>query len=149
MNSIRVFKEYKEYNLQSVSKVHRLIDKIDFQAGSEIELDLTECLLDYYATSKLIDKSIRALGNGPGSRTLRIVTDFNMGEAPLLNALFLGSEILALKEDRELDIETLRSRIDPKLQELGIIVEVSILRIQGDHVRTIQLGTRAHEDPSR
>lgn len=146
MNLIRVFKDYGEYNLQSISKVDQLLAKIVFTEESEIELDLTECLPDYYATSKLIDKAIGTLKRVPGAKILRIVTDFRMGEAPLLNGLFLGSEILDLRDDHELDIETLRSRINPKLRDLNLCLQVSMPDNQGDQLKTIQLGDCVHED---
>ncbi len=140
MNTIRVLADYNEYNLTSLSRVERLAERIEFERAEEIELDVTGCLVDYYATSNLIDKALQALGETTQRKRLRIKTDFQMGPAPLLNSLLLGSKVLGLTEDRELEMEDLSSKIRPRLMELNTCLEVIVCDLKGVQISTNSIG---------
>ncbi len=137
MKIINISKELGIYDIGKVREVDLIINKIQLGDASEIEINLEECLIDYPATGKLMDKILLQLEKVKKTdKKLSIIYDCDLSEATLLNWLFLGSTFFNISEKKELVLDELKPIILELLKKKAIKMEIFIHDDDGQILNT-------------
>ena len=102
VQTIKIHKEYNIYDLGDSQTITELINKIHLEPTNYINLDLTNCLLDYPFTGKLFDKILIHLSKQNGKKKLTIFTDYILPYETTVNLLFLGSEFIGVNDNHRI-----------------------------------------------
>lgn len=127
MKIISVYRDYKERNLSNSTKVNRIIGLIDVGSACEVTIDLSNCLIDYPYTARIIDRVLTQLSelNCPVKR-LHVQYDFSPSEEITLNYLFVGSYFFDIQESKACVLATLKGLLQQKLKNNNIYCSVDI-----------------------
>ena len=117
MRKISIKEEYGVNDLGDIESVNKIIDKIDIQGSPNITINLRHCLVDYPATSKLIDNIIFQLSKISGRKELVLILDIYFPEATILNLLLLGSVYFNIEIKKEIPIVEMLDIINNKIKE--------------------------------
>lgn len=99
MLEINIKKDYQVNDIGTEYKVKSVLDNLKFSSNDdEIKLDIRQCLIDYDATSMLLDFILTHLSNLEGNKKLNITYDFVLDKQTLLNWMFLGSKLFRLEK---------------------------------------------------
>ena len=140
MRKISIKEEYGVNDLGDIESVNKIIDKIDIQGSPNITINLRHCLVDYPATSKLIDNIIFQLSKISGRKELVLILDIYFPEATILNLLLLGSVYFNIEIKKEIPIVEMLDIINNKIKEDEILISIDILNRIGDNVKSLQYG---------
>jgi hypothetical protein len=91
-----------------------------------LTLDLRRCIIDYRATSLILDAALEKIHSAPSPRKLIIIYDIKFQERLFLKWLFLGSRLLGLDNGTFTD-DVIRKRLDEFLTADGIELYITIL----------------------
>jgi hypothetical protein len=125
MNKISLFDDYGISDAGNEEKIKSIIDVIAINEP-DILLDLRHCIIDYPATSMLIDKILNKLATLPNQKRLNIEVSYLLPEQTLLNDLLGDSKFFNIEAKKEIPIEKLRIIINSKLEPSSIFLTVSI-----------------------
>lgn len=118
---ILVQKKYGLRDLGSDIVVQELIKNINI-VDTDITLNLNGCLIDYVATSKIIDHLLKNISLRSSGK-LKIVTDFILPKTVLLTFLLWGSDYFDIPMNTRLN--EIEKKINEKLyqSEIELIIE--------------------------
>lgn len=109
--------------LDEESIVKAQLNSIPQLSTGSIEIDFSGCVIDYVATSLIIDLLIQRLETQTVPRKLAIIYDSAFQERLLLKWLFLGSRELNLHR-KTADDEQIRTQIIEGLKRRNITLEI-------------------------
>ena len=117
MKRIAIRDDFNVFDVSDEEDVQIIIGKINVEENADIQLDLSGCLIDYPATSKLVDTIIEQLSSLPGAKKIQIVTDYMLPITTVINWVLLGSNKLNMHNTKELPpeeiIQTIRTALGP------------------------------------
>jgi hypothetical protein len=128
MLEINIKKDYNINDIGTEYKVKSILNNLKFSPDDyEIKLDIRQCLIDYDATSKLLDFIINHLSKIKGKKSLIIIYDFILDKQTLLNWMFLGSTLFGLEKNKESELNEIEETLDKHLTENEIKLIINIL----------------------
>lgn len=130
MKEIKIRQDFGIYELGSEAEITPILGKIDLENNNEIRLDLTGCLPDYPATSRLIDEIIRKLKSIEGKKRLVILLEYMFSTETIVNWLLLGSKELKIECDKALSLKEINQLVIESLQ--GSNIEITVRVIEND-----------------
>lgn len=84
-------------------------------SSNDIILDFSKCIIDYTATSIIIDKVLQYLLEKEGNKNLTIKVDFATTESLLLTLLFVGSRVLNISDMYRIEYDKILKALEEKL----------------------------------
>lgn len=141
MTKISILKDYKMFDVGSRSNVDKIISLISI-ADSQVTLDVSRCIIDYPATSLLIDKILFDLSKSrKRNKELTIVTNLSIAELLLLHWLFIGSVFFDVNDSAcKNDLEEFKTLITDKLQTKKISLTLAIVDKKDTILKTYSYG---------
>ena len=103
----------------------RIAEDLKAMAESELELDLSGCILDYPATSTVIDGALRSLAQTSSPRSLTVIFNIAFQERIFIKWLFFGGDLVD-DEKYKLDDSALREHLNDRLRERDVRFAVRI-----------------------
>lgn len=140
MKQIQIKEDYKINDLGDSSEIDEIIQKIDIESNSVIELNLRHCFIDYPATSQIIDKVLYQLQTKSGNKELIITHDYYLPESTILNLLLLGSKYFNIEVSKEIEIELLRNTINNQINKDSITIAVNVVDRTGELIQSYGYG---------
>lgn len=106
-------------DLTSEAQVEAIAKEIVASPEPELEIDFCGCILDYPATSRIVDAAIKALADSPPPKVLILLFNIAFQEGMFIKWFFFGGEILP---DSLINngIDEIHQHISNKLQQMGI-----------------------------
>lgn len=124
---ISLLKDFKIFDAGSISAIEKILGKININSG-EITLDLSRCIIDYPATSLLLDKFLADISKCSDSRLFIIQTHLDILELLLLHWLFIGSKFFKIdSSQRKSQLEDFKQIISEILKSKAIIMKIEVL----------------------
>jgi hypothetical protein len=106
-------------------------------AKGPLEINFTGCIIDYEATSRLMDAALSAIQKAQSPHELIAVFNINFHERLFLKWLFLGSALLDLDQGTGTDTG-IRDKVIKGLRKLGVSFRIRVIDPEsGKEVRTI------------
>lgn len=139
MKTISIRKDFGIYDVSDEEDVSIIINEINIELDNEITLDLSGCLIDYPATSKLIDSILEQIKSISGEKTLNIITNFVLPIPTIANWLFLGSKMLKMETIKGLSLDEILCLAENSLCDTGIILNIIVRDIEGNNVNEITI----------
>lgn len=103
----------------------RIAKALEDLAEPQLEIDLSGCVLDYPATSTVIDGALRSLSEAGSPRSLTVVFNIAFHERILIKWLFFGGELLD-QEKYSFTESNLRKHLNRCFREKGVRFTVEI-----------------------
>ncbi|HEY5464209.1 MAG TPA: hypothetical protein VIJ95_13185 [Hanamia sp.] len=129
---ISIFEDFQIFDAGSKSSVEKIINKISI-TSSDVTLNLSRCILDYPATSLIIDKILNDLLRKDSPRVLIIQTHLNIIEILLLHWLFIGSIFFQIDDSKKkIMIDEFKALINKKLSSKKIKLQLQIIDKSGN-----------------
>ena len=127
---IEIYKNYSIFDAGKQRNIEDILKRLPILNESTITLDLTNCLIDYPATSKLIDRLLINLSEREGQKKLVIQSDLTVNnESLILSLLVWGSSFFDFSSLTRLSTaEDYKKVICPKLKEHSIKIEIHLLK---------------------
>ena len=139
--TISVFKDYKIFDAGSKSSVEEIIKKISIDSNT-VTLNLARCIIDYPATSLIIDKILIDLQKKNKSGLLIIQTHLNIIETLLLHWLFIGSNFFQIDDSKKKSSgEELKEILKEKLLSEKLGIQIQIINKLGKTLKEYKYGT--------
>ena len=126
MKIISIRQDYGVSDISDEEDVQTIVGKIDIESNADVQLDLSGCLIDYPATSKLLDTMVEQLSSLSGRKKLEIIIDYVLPMPTVLNWLFLGSRQLDMDLKKGLPAEELIQIVQTALQRSDIVLTIII-----------------------
>jgi hypothetical protein len=127
MKQIAIRKDFNVSDVSDEEDVQTIIGKINIGSDTDIQLDLSGCLIDYPATSKLVDTIIEQLSSLSGDKKIQIITDYMLPITTVINWVLLGSSKLDMHNTKELPPEQIIQTIRTALRPLNITLTITII----------------------
>ncbi len=140
MKQIQIKEDYKINDLGDMSEIGEIIEKIDIDSNSVVELNLRHCFIDYPATSQIIDKVLFQLKKNSGNKELIIKHDYYLPESTILNLLLLGSKYFNIEANKEIELELLSKTIKDQINKDSIIIEIDVVSRTGELIQSYKYG---------
>lgn len=131
MKRISILEDFNVRDVSDEEDVQPIVDKINIDTDTDVQLDLSGCLIDYPATSKLVDAILIKLSSLSGDKKFQIITDYVLPMTTVINWVFLGSEQLKMHDKKELSLEEIIQAIDKVLRPLNIKLKITIMDKSG------------------
>lgn len=113
------------FDVGDIDIVNLILQQINIENNKDVKLNFQECITDYPATSKIIDKVLSQLNGLTGKKTLLITLGLSDDPVHLLNGLFFGSNFLGIQEDSDiLPLDEMKKLIDHKIVQAGINITI-------------------------
>ena len=113
------------FDVGDIDIVNLIIQQINIENNNDVKLNFQECITDYPATSKILDKVLEQLNKLPGEKSLLITLGLADDPVHLLNGLFFGSNFLGIQEDSDiLPLEDMKKLIDQKIVQADINITI-------------------------
>lgn len=132
---MKIFAMRESYGISDISDeedVEIVAEKIDIESNRDIRLDFSGCLIDYPATSKIVDRILNQLLPLDGKKTLEIITDYALPMETVANWIFIGSERLGLETNKGQSYEGLVKKLQAALAVFDIVLRVKIVDQAGE-----------------
>jgi hypothetical protein len=126
MRLIAIRNDFLVNDVSDEEDIKSILEKIDIGTDVDVRLDLSGCLIDYPATSGLIDKVIKQLIPLSGPKDFEIITDYTLPMSTVINWIFLGSCQLNMLDKKELSLDGITRIISDVLKPLNIKIKVTI-----------------------
>jgi hypothetical protein len=139
MKIIAIRQEYAVTDISDEEDVQVIAEKIDLGAETEVQVNLSGCLIDYPATSKLMDVILEKLSLIHGNKKIEIVTDYRLPMPTMLNWLFLGSIRLGIRDVRGLPIGELKEILEKAMCKDEIMLTVIVKDTKGSAIETLTI----------
>lgn len=137
---ISVFNDYKVFDAGSKNSVEEIIKKITIDSN-EITLNLARCIIDYPATSLVIDKILTELLKKKKPGLLIIQTHLNIIETLLLHWLFIGSNFFKIDDSKKKSsLEELKGILQKKLSSKKLRIQIQIINKLGKTLKEYKYG---------
>lgn len=127
MKKISLLDDYGINDISNEEKIKGILNKISINSERIVELNLRHCIIDYPATSKLIDTVLFQLEKLNGQKELFIKISYILPEQTLLNVLLGDSRFFGIEAKKEMDLEDIKKKISGKLKTVNIFMEITIL----------------------
>ena len=121
---VNVAQEYG-IDLADEELTRRISKDLETIAEPQLEIDLSGCILDYPATSAVIDGALRSLSQTETPRSLVIIFNIPFHERIFIKWLFFGGDLLE-EEEYDLDESVLRKRLNHRLGKRDVCFTVRI-----------------------
>ncbi len=131
MKIIAIRKDFGVSDISDEEDVRTIIGKIDVESNADVQLDLSGCLIDYPATSKLMDTIVEQLSSLSGRKDLQIITDYVLPMPTVVNWLFLGSRRLDMGLNKGLPYNELIQILQTALRRSNIVLKITIRDSEG------------------
>lgn len=128
--NISIFNDYAIFDAGKQKNIDSILVQLEKVTANEVVLDFTNCLIDYPATSKLIDRVLVDLSQVTSHKKLTIKSDLTVNnESLLLSLLVWGSTFFDFSNiKRTSPAEDYRAVMIPELQKHRIAIEVNLLK---------------------
>jgi hypothetical protein len=126
MKKIALFEDFKISDAGNEDKITSIISTITAGDDSDVTLDLSHCIIDYPATSMLIDKLLNDLSTHQGKKSLTVLVSYFLPEQTLLNDLLGDSKYFGIEAKKEIPIDLLRNKIESCINQHSINLNVLI-----------------------
>jgi hypothetical protein len=126
MKRIAIREDFNVSDVSDEEDVQTIVDKINIGLDTDIQLDLSGCLIDYPATSKLVDTIMEQLSSLAGDKKLQIITDYILPMTTVINWVLLGSNKLDMLDKKELPLEQIIQIIRTALRPFNITLTITI-----------------------
>ena len=103
----------------------RIADVLESTAQPQLEIDLSGCILDYPATSTVIDGALRSLAQASSPRSLTVVFNIAFHERTFIKWLFFGGELVDDKK-YNLNESDLREHLNHCFREKDVCFTIRI-----------------------
>ncbi|MDB5024310.1 MAG: hypothetical protein JWP78_2065 [Mucilaginibacter sp.] len=140
MKTIALYSDFKVNDAGNSDKIKSILDQINIDNEPEVTLDLTHCIIDYPATSTLIDKILLQLSEKTGQKKLIIAVSYSLPEQTLINDLLGDSKFFEIEAKKEIPIKELREKIEKFLKPAELQMTVTILDRMGKPKDTFTYG---------
>jgi hypothetical protein len=140
MKHIAIKEQYKINDLGDSSEIKEIIQSIDIESNTNVELNFRHCFIDYPATSQIIDKVLSQLSNKPGTKELIIQHDYYLPESTILNLLLLGSKYFNIQAEKEIELDSLTKIINEKITNDNIVIEINVVNRAGELIQAYKYG---------
>jgi hypothetical protein len=140
MKHIAIKEQYNINDLGDLSEISEIIQSIDIESNTTVELNFRHCFIDYPATSQIIDKVLSQLSKKSGAKELIIQLDYYLPESTILNLLLLGSTYFNIQAEKEIDLETITRIIIEKIAINKIILEINVVNRAGELIQAYKYG---------
>ena len=117
-------------DLSDPARTAEFAERIPHSSESRLEVDLSGCILDYPATSKIIDVALQRLNEAAAPRELVLMFNIAFQERMFMKWFFFGGALLPA-EYHKLDEPDLRGRVNEALRERKMTVTVRIVDPRG------------------
>lgn len=132
MKTLSILKDFGLTDAGNEAKVRNIIGNISIGNNANIKLDLTDCIIDYPATSMIIDKILEELAQLTNKKKLYIDVSYFLPEQTLLNDLLGDSKFFSIQARTEMPIEDLKKRIIDTIKPCKIEIAISIKDRKGE-----------------
>lgn len=137
---INVLKDLKIFDAGSKTGVEDILGKISINSNV-VTLNLSRCIIDYPATSRIIDKILTEIQKYSKGKALIIQTHLNIIESLLIHWLFIGSEFLTIDDSKKkIDIGDLISIINQNLKHHQTRIAVQVINKAGIIIKEYKYG---------
>lgn len=140
MKHIAIKEEYKINDLGDLSEIKEVLQSIDIELNTNVELNFRHCFIDYPATSQIIDKVLSQLSNKSGAKELIIQHDYYLPESTILNLLLLGSKYFNIQTDKEIELSSLTKIINERITIDNIVIEINVVNRAGELIHSYKYG---------
>lgn len=124
---ISILKDYQIFDAGSKNSVNAIIAKMSI-TSSIVTLNLSKCIIDYPATSLIIDKILSELVRKKKPGILIIQTHLNILEALLLHWLFIGSFFFKIDDSKKKNsVEEFKAIIKKKLLAENLNLQIQVI----------------------
>lgn len=122
----------KFYEVGDEDFVEMIVNRIDIEGNHEIELNLQNCIINYPATSKILDQILFQLKRLKGKKELTVKVMLFDEPVHLLNGLFFGSKFLNIQEDSQLlSLDNMNNTIKEMIEDKNIKISVILVNKTG------------------
>jgi len=126
MKTISLISDYNISDAGNETKINNILQQVDIGNDSKITLSLLHCIIDYPATSMLIDHVLGQLAKLNGQKRLLIELSYLLPEQTLINDLLGDSRFFEIEAKKEIPIGELKRVITERLSPLSITMSVEI-----------------------
>jgi len=121
-------RDYKINDAGNEDKILSILSSINIANNNQIDLNLTRCIIDYPATSMLIDNILgQLLKLEKKGKELIIKVSYLLPEQTLINDLLGDSKFFEIETRKEIPLEELQKKINDKLVPSQIKMKVMVL----------------------
>jgi hypothetical protein len=140
--NISILKDYRIFDAGSKSSVERILEKLSIKS-SDVTLDLSNCIIDYPATSLIIDRVLLSISQKRKPGKLKIQTHLNIMEILLLHWLFIGSSFFKIDDSKKgKSLNDLKLIMQEKLLQKKIVMEIEVIDKQGRPLKKYIYGSK-------
>jgi ACT domain-containing protein len=139
MKIINIRDGFEVYDISDELDVSAIVNRINIELNNHIQLNLSGCLIDYPATSKIIDKIIEQLSLLTGVKKLEIITDFVLPMSTIVNWLFLGSIQFGMESKKGLGYDELIELAQKALNKSNIELSITIKDKKGAVINEVTI----------
>jgi hypothetical protein len=124
---VSILKELKIFDAGTKPNVEKIIAGLVINQSS-FTIDFSRCIIDYPATSLIIDKILISLVELPEPRILIIQTHLDIIELLLLHWFFIGSDFFKIdSSQRKNQLEDFKKVLTSKLIEHKVSMYIQVL----------------------
>jgi len=140
MKRIPIKEKYGINDLGDISEIKEIIQDINIESNTTVELNFRHCFVDYPATSQIIDQVLYQLSKESGAKELIIQHDYYLPESTILNLLLLGSNYFSIQADKEIELEVLTKIINEIIAKDNISIEINVVDRTGELIQAYKYG---------
>lgn len=126
MKTISLVDDYKINDAGNEDKITSILDSIKIEGEQQVIIDLSHCIIDYPATSMLIDTVLFQLAEQEGEKNVSIYVSYFLPEQTLLNDLLGDSKFFQIEAKTEIPMADLKKKIENALFPKKILMKVVI-----------------------
>ena len=141
MFKTKVFNLYNDFGMKDAGNrilVRSILERLDILSHKNVELNLQSCLLDYPATSILLDHFLYQLSNIQGEKAFIVRVDCNLPDATLLNWLFLGSSFFKIEDSKVLAKDSIKTILSNHLSKHSISLIINVTDRNNEVINSIK-----------
>jgi len=139
---ISIFEDYQIFDAGKGKNIDIVLSRFPEIKDIEVVIDFSNCLVDYPATSKLIDKALVELAKVGGKKELKAISDLAINNESLILSLMIGGsgyfDFSGL--DRTSEASKYSKIMCEKLKENDIVFKISLLKDDGDIFKEFKYG---------
>lgn len=142
MNS-KIFNIYDDFGINDAGnedKIAAVLENVKIGECTSVLLNLTRCIIDYPATSMLIDKILFQLAALEGEKEIDIHVSYFLPEQTLINDLLGDSKFFEIETQKEIPLLVIQKKINDKLIPNNIKLDVKIIDRIGTNRQTFEYG---------
>jgi len=131
---IKVLRDYETSDLDVIPECEKIATKIDIGADTEVLLDISDCLISYDATCKIIDAILEQLLKKEGKKKFVIRSNYKFPVSIIAQLLFRGSKFMGDEKFSNIDEEQIKTTLRTNLSGSEIDIYLAVNNIEEKYV---------------